>query len=119
MTHSLSALEVDHILQSKKCEFLGALTDVLDSEQYDIVAGILEDALPTMTDRLLGLEDERAGIPTKILCPSCTHMVDVIVHRVRNREKHHAHIKGVYCDANDLPYTVPCRVDCYQYKPKP
>lgn len=118
MTHSLSALEVDHILQSKKCEFLGALTDVLDSEQYDIVAGILEDALSKMVDELFELDNDRlVGVPDKILCFSCKNLVKPNITRWKEGDEHYICAISIGCSC--LGAYNACRVDCNNYEPKP
>lgn len=119
MTHSLSALEVDHILQNKKWNFLGALTEVLDSEQYDIVAGILEEALSNMVDKLCELDNERlVGVPDKILCFSCKNLVKPNIKRLNeNGDLHEIRIISIDCSRRGI--LEPCRVDCYQYEPKP
>ena len=119
MTHSLSALEVDHILQNKKCEFLGALTDVLDSEQYDIVVGVLEDALSKMVDELFELDNDRlVGVPDKILCFSCKNLVRPNIKRLNeNGDLHEIRIFSIDCSRCGI--LEPCRVDCHRYEPKP
>lgn len=55
MTHSLSALEVDHILRCKVENILEELED-LDSDQDEIIRRNFRNALTAINDELYELE---------------------------------------------------------------